>query len=236
MTWVHVAFVIDRAAKQMRAYLNGVLADTEDISALGSIANTVPLDVGAYTNAGCSSSAVDDFRIYPSAFTAAEVAQFAANANLSNGKLALWLPFNGDFTDHSPHENETVVFFAPAFTTGVAGALAADFSTAYPFDMSGSVNYVGFSGLSFEYADWVMPFTGFTGSANFWTSPAAVYLQSRQASVVGNTFLHLGSDAFAGLLANSIVADNQFSDIGGGAIKIGDTPSRVPTDCGGVFQ
>jgi hypothetical protein len=225
--WVHFAFVVDRSSKQMRAYVNGVLADTADISALGSIASTVPLDVGAYTNAGCSNSAVGGFVIYARALSTAQVAQLAAGTTASTVDLALSLPFNGDFVDHSPRKNETVVFFAPAFTTGVAGARAADFSMTFPFDasgVSGSADYIGFSGLSFEYADWVMPFTGFPGSANFWTSPAAVYLHSRHASIVGNRFLHLGSDALAGLLANSLVADNEFWDVGGGAIKIGDSP------------
>jgi Right handed beta helix region len=67
-----------------------------------------------------------------------------------------------------------------------------------------------------------MPFTGYPGSANSWNSPAAVYLHSQHANVSGNRFVHLGSDALAGMLADSVVSGNQFADIGGGAIKIGD--------------
>jgi Protein of unknown function (DUF1565) len=64
----------------------------------------------------------------------------------------------------------------------------------------------------------------FPGPALSWTSPAAVYLHSRHASLVGNTFLHLGSDALAGMMGNSLVANNKFTDVGAGAIKIGDSP------------
>jgi hypothetical protein len=221
--WAHFAFVVDRHANKLQAYVNGALVDTQYISMLGSVASTVPLDIGAYTNAGCSNNAVDDFLIYAKALSATQIAQLAAGSKPSATGLALWLPFDGDFRDHSPRENQTVVFFAPAFTTGVGGARAADFSTPFPCDVSGPTDYVGFSDLTFAYADWVIPFTGFSGSSNFWTSPAAVFLHSRHARVVGNRFEHLGSDALAGLLADSIVDDNEFSDVGGSAIKVGDT-------------
>jgi len=219
--WVHVVFVVDRAAKQLRGYVNGVLQGTEDISTLGSIVNTIPFDVGAYTNQSCSNSAIDNFLIYSIALSQAQIAGLASGAPPSTNGLALSLPLNGDFIDHSPVRNETVVFFAPNFKTGVAGMKAADFSTPFPSDLSGSVDYVGFSSLSFEYADWVMQFTGYLGQEPLWNSPSAVYLHSHNASIIGNNFSHLGSIALGGMLATSLVADNEFSDVGGGAIRIG---------------
>jgi hypothetical protein len=159
--------------------------------------------------------------IYSTALSQAQIAGLAAGAPPATNGLALSLPFNGDFIDHSPVQSETVVFFAPAFKTGVAGKKAVDFSTPFPTDLSGSVDYVGFSGLGFEFADWVMQFTGYLGQEPLWNSPSAVYLHSHHASIAGNKFSHLGSIALGGMLATSVVADNEFSDIGGGAIRIG---------------
>jgi hypothetical protein len=219
--WVHVAFVVDRGAGQIRAYANGRFAGSVSVAKLGSIANTIPFDLGEITNKGCSNSAIGDFRIYSSALSASEISEIAAGQSPSPNLVTLWLPFNGDFLDHSPHPSETVAFFPPAFTTGVAGAQAADFSTVFQSDVAGSTDYIGFTDLTFEYADWVIPFTGFPGSTVNWTSPSAVYLHSQFATVEGNSFLHLGSYALGGMMAHSTVAGNQFSDLGGGAIRIG---------------
>jgi hypothetical protein len=219
-TWVHVAFVVDRFARSMRAYVNGLLVDTEDISALGAIDSNLPLDVGEYTNAGCSSSAVGDLRVYRAALSSAQVAQVAAGA-ASSDDLALWLPFDGDYDDHATPPSETIAFFAPAFMTGPSGGRAADFSTYYPPDTSESVDYIGFSDLGFEFVDWVMPFTGYPGNTQWWTSPAAVYLHAREATVRRNDFRHLGSHAVSGLFADSTIDDNDISDVGGGGIQVG---------------
>jgi hypothetical protein len=220
--WIHLAFVVDRAVRSIRSYVGGTLAGTQDISALGSIESRLPLDLGAYTNTGCSSSAVDDFRVYASALSPTEVAALAAGTP-PTADAALWLPLDGDFDDHSPLRSETVPFLAPQFISGVNGAEAADFSSSFPADASGSVDYVGFSELGFEQADWVLPYTGQPGTAAIWTSPAAVYLHSRHATLVGNRFRHLGSHALGGMLASSVVADNEFSDIGGCAVQIGQS-------------
>jgi hypothetical protein len=133
---MHLAFVVDRTARLMRSYVNGVLADTVDISSLGSIASAAPLDVGAVTDLGCSNSSISDFRIYPSALPPSLVAKLPAGAASANSGLSLWLPFNGDFIDHSAGRNETVVFFAPQFIKRTGSAMAADFSAAYPFDVT----------------------------------------------------------------------------------------------------
>lgn len=187
-----MAFVVDRPNRKIQAYLNGVLADSQDISTLGSIDSKLPLDIGAYTNRGCSTSAISDFRIYSHALDGAQVASIAAGAPPS-AELALHLPFDGDFRDRSALANQTVPFYAPAFTPGPNGAKAADFSTSSPYDVSGAVDNVGFSDLAFTYTDWTLPFTGYPGgsqSAVWWVSPSAVYLHSHNARVIGNRFEH----------------------------------------------
>jgi hypothetical protein len=48
-------------------------------------------------------------------------------------------------------------------------------------------------------------------------------LHSRHATVARNRFRHLGSHALGGMLASSVVADNEFADIGSGAVQIGQS-------------
>lgn len=78
--WVHVAFVHDTAANQIRAYLNGALFSTT--AAAGIVLNSgMPLIIGRNGVTSLQNgNRVEEFRLYDYALTAAQVAAWSANA------------------------------------------------------------------------------------------------------------------------------------------------------------
>jgi hypothetical protein len=220
--WVHVAFVVDREHGRMKSYANGAPIDDQDIAALGSIDAKEHLDIGAFTNVGCSASAMSDLRIYAKALSPAEIAAVAAGAPTADA-LALAMPFDGDARDASPFAHETIAFRPPAFAAGPSGRRAADFGASPPVDPSGGLAHVAFANLAFEQTDWAIPFMGYAGSqaATTWASPSAVYLHGHDLRVRGSSFRHVGSHALAGTVASSRIEDNDFQDIGASAIALG---------------
>jgi hypothetical protein len=229
-TWVHVAFVVDRASGKMTAYYNGALTSSVGISSLGSIASNLPLDVGAYTNLSCSLSAVDDLLVYGRALSSVEIASLAGGGAPPASQLDLWLPFDNDYVDHSPNVWDTVPYYPPLFGSHLATYDAVDFrelgsrdadGTHDAYRVDGAVDHIGFSNIDFEYTDWAFPYTGYVGSENG-MGQSAVYLHSHYANLSGNGFYHHGSSALGGLFSYSTIGQNTFSDIGGGAIAIGE--------------
>ena len=85
--WHHVAGVLDRVTNTASLYVDGVLADSEDVSHVGNLDNPVSLGIGALNREGAVGSPVqffngkiDELRLYNNALTAAEVAVLAGGA------------------------------------------------------------------------------------------------------------------------------------------------------------
>jgi hypothetical protein len=60
--WVQLVAVVDRTLQQFRAYANGVLGETADITALGSLANAFPLQLGRDNDV--FKGMIDEVRVY----------------------------------------------------------------------------------------------------------------------------------------------------------------------------
>jgi pentapeptide MXKDX repeat protein len=77
-TWVRLVAVVDRSANVLRAYMNGVLADSISIAGCGSLSgNASPMIGSDSTSAGTGdpfNGIIDDVIIFDSALTDAEVA------------------------------------------------------------------------------------------------------------------------------------------------------------------
>ncbi len=110
--WAHVAVVRDRAAGQMRIYINGVLMREQGMSMQTGLATDSPLQIGwsreAETNYAALEGSVDDVRIWSTARTGAEIADTYQQALTGNeAGLVLYLPLDsvaagGTTPDASP--------------------------------------------------------------------------------------------------------------------------------------
>jgi hypothetical protein len=76
--WSHVALVVDRGAKELRFYVNGVApGEAKGLGALGSLRNSAALGIGCIPSSKGNQLGgfVDEIRIYARALSAAEVAE-----------------------------------------------------------------------------------------------------------------------------------------------------------------
>jgi hypothetical protein len=72
--WIRLVVVVDRDAKKLRAYRNGVLVTTVDISAVGSLSSGITPTIGSTASVtNPFKGIIDDVLVFNSALTAAEV-------------------------------------------------------------------------------------------------------------------------------------------------------------------
>lgn len=71
--WVHLAVVVDRAAGQLRGYVNGVLKISRDISSLGSVTTTQNLKLGSSQGDNFFKGLMDDVAIWKTSLSDSEV-------------------------------------------------------------------------------------------------------------------------------------------------------------------
>ena len=67
--WHHAVMVIDRESSKLKLYGDGTLKSEVSIAVLGSVSNSIPLQIGARNGAAFYEGLVDEVKIYPYART-----------------------------------------------------------------------------------------------------------------------------------------------------------------------
>ncbi|MFH0833294.1 MAG: right-handed parallel beta-helix repeat-containing protein [archaeon] len=130
-----------------------------------------------------------------------------ANTNIQNSKFTV------------PVLNQLVKIgdYRP-FRKDWMSSMIRSMETHNSFDHVGSVN---FKGIEFSYTDWNLG-NGYTGGATaFNASDSAVLIVGYDTRFENNLFSHMGSHAIDLYSVYSVIDSNEFSDIGGGAVRIG---------------
>jgi len=157
-------------------------------------------------------------------------------ANEENSRY--WIENNVDGLD-SPGEwylnsRDGVLYYRPMPGEDMARAQAIAPALQQLLRFDGSLDHpvhnIVLRGLTFSYTDWTMSDTGWEDKQSAPSLPAAVEGTTVLSSTVERcVFTHLGQDAVGfgrGSKQNQIMK-NEMSDLGGGAIKIGDADSMV---------
>ena len=164
--WHHLFVVVDRGTQTVRAYADGVLANTTAIATLGSVTNTYHMSFGAQATAVQPYNGnIDEARIYGRALSADEVAKLAAKQPISDANLAGNWRFDDltgtTATDSSPYANNGTLM------NGTGNSPAADGTTNGPIWVSGSNAVMdGFKGCGPESQATCQNPSGQTGAGN----------------------------------------------------------------------
>lgn len=230
--WIHFAWVINRANKTLKVYKNGVNAANVSIAGLGNISNSLPLLVGSVATLLPLQGPIDELRIFKKALDQNEVTELYNNNKCSKVDLVLHLPFENNVFDYSGKLNHGVVYGSPVFTAGKFGQCMKFSFSGGSFD--GYVNYVNFKNLTFTYTDWHIPSPGYRGSqeCNLLPATSALQLVTNYCIFEKNKITHTGGNALAGYSKNMNISANEFSDIGAGAIQLGEIPEEAYANSG----
>ena len=141
-TWQLLTLVVDRSAGTAITYVNGAMANSKDISSVGSVSNSSSLQIGMGSNWLPFTGSVDDARIYNRALSSGEIESLYSLGNNTGNTSNTPSGSAGNSVSQTNVPTQQPVD-TQALTTPTGPTINGSTSTAYScsqFDVQAAVN------------------------------------------------------------------------------------------------